>query len=58
MFGSGLGFVYVSEMKLVAKPSPPNLAAAIHAVDLLLNILFDPSSGATRAAKADFIRMG
>ena len=35
------GFRLRPDMKLVAKPSPPSLAVAIHAVDLLLNILFE-----------------
>ena len=46
-----LVFVCVQDMKLVAKPSPPILAVAIHAVDLLLNILFDPSSNCCRQVR-------
>src|SRR5262245_28000389 len=43
---SELVFVCVCpDMKLVTKPSPASLAVAIRAVDLLLNILFDSSSG-------------
>ena len=38
-------------MNLIAEPSPPSLAVAIHAVDLLLNILFDSSSNCCRQVR-------
>ena len=49
--GSNLVFVCIRKLKLVAKPSPPSLAVAIHSVDLVLNILFDSSSNRCREVR-------
>src|SRR6516165_2708015 len=42
------GFRSRPALKLLAKPSPPSFVVAIHALDLLLDILFDSSSNLRR----------